>query len=281
MMILAVLLAALAPNVAGVPTDPPSLNVLSFNIRYANPGDAPHDWPNRRDRVAATIRFYEADLVGVQEALRSQLDDLQERLPGYAWLGAGRDDGADAGEFSAIVYRTDRLEPLESGTFWLSETPDVPGSKSWDAAITRVATWARFRDRSTGEAFLHLNTHFDHIGQEARHRSAQLITERLPGLAGDLPVVVTGDFNAAPDEPPYAAMTAALRDAYTATETPPFGPESTFTGFVVGEEPAPRRIDYVFVGDGVAVLRYGALNPHWNGAYASDHLAVFAEVVLP
>lgn len=127
-----------------------SLKVMSFNVRYDNPGDGVNAWPNRRDWVASLMRFHEADVIGVQEALASMLRDLDQRLPGFARFGVGRTNGVAEGEFSAILYRTDRLALQDSGTFWLSPTPEAVGSKGWDAALERIATWGRFRDRRTG-----------------------------------------------------------------------------------------------------------------------------------
>ncbi|HEX7069678.1 MAG TPA: endonuclease/exonuclease/phosphatase family protein, partial [Rhodothermales bacterium] len=225
--IVAILVFLLALPDAALGHDP--IRAMSFNIRYATESDGEHAWSQRRDLASSVVRFHRPDVVGVQEALIEQLNDLKERLPDYDWVGAGRDDGKTGGEFSAILYRPDRLELLDSDTFWLSETPDVPGSKSWDTAITRVVTWALFRDRTDGARFYHFNTHFDHIGQEARRQSAMLIVERIANRAEDVPAIVTGDFNAEPDEPPYAIMTAALRDARLVSETPPHGPEGTFT----------------------------------------------------
>ena len=230
--------------------------------------------------VARLIRFHEPDLIGVQEALRGQLDDLSERLPGYAWLGVGRDDGADAGEFSAIFYRTDRFEVLEEGTFWLSETPDVPGSTSWDAAITRVATYARFRDRATGETFHLFNTHFDHVGVQARLESARLLTRRIRALGDTEPVIVTGDFNVTPDAAPYAVLTETLRDAYHTSELPHHGPAGTFSGFEAGPLADARRIDYILTRGPVRTLRHATLADQHALGFPSDHLPVFAEVVV-
>ena len=176
------------PSLDGPPDAMTPLRVISYNVRFNNPGDGINAWPERRDRVAALLRFHEADLIGVQEALAGQLDDLDAALPGHAWLGVGRDDGATTGEYTAIFYRTDRLELLDEGTFWLSPTPSVPGSVGWDAAITRIATWARFRDLRTGTAFVHLNTHFDHVGAEARTESARLIVDWLGGVDPATPV---------------------------------------------------------------------------------------------
>ena len=272
-------------TLVGTASDPPSqdapdgLHVMSFNIRLNLPSDSIHAWPNRKDRVASVIRFHQADVAGLQEVLIGQMRDLEQRLPGYAWVGVGRDDGEDEGEFSPIFYRTDRLELLGHDTFWLSETPDEPGRLGWDAAWPRVVTWARFRDRRTNQAFYHFNTHFDNRGEQARLESARLITQRIDALAGDAPTVVTGDFNATPDEPPYAHLTDALADAYTAVDAP-HGPAGTFSGFEVGNE-QDRRIDYVFTTNGVAVQRFGTLTDQWRGHYPSDHLPILAEVTLP
>ena len=257
-----------------------ALRVMSFNIRYDNPGDGEHAWPHRMDRVASVVRFHAPDAVGMQEALRHQIDSLAARLPGYAWVGVGRDDGADGGEFSPVFYRTDRLELVTHGTFWLSPTPETPGSVGWDAALPRVATWARFRDRTTGGTFLFLNTHFDHRGREAREQSALLVADRLFAIADGAPVIAVGDFNAPPDTPVYATLTERLADARAAAEIPPHGPESTFFGFTVEPDETGPRLDYVFTGPGVRVRRFATLTDQWLGRYPSDHLPVFAEIDL-
>lgn len=274
-----------------VPAAPAPLRVMSFNLRYDTPSDGANAWPYRRDRVAALLRFHGADVVGVQEALAPMLADLDARLPGFARVGVGRADGRAGGEFSAILYRTDRLALLDSGTFWLSPTPEAAGSKGWDAAIERVATWARLRDRATGCAFLHLNTHFDHVGERARQESARLIRRRLATLsnagAGALPVVVTGDLNADPESAAYRALTRdavadavpPLVDAFAASRTGHYGPNSTWTAFRAIEP--GRRIDYVLVSARVPVWAHGVLTDAWDGRYPSDHLPVVAAVSPP
>ncbi len=253
----------------------PAFRAMSFNIRYNNPGDGEHAWPNRVDRVASTILFNQADLVGVQEALKGQLDDLALKLPGYEWIGVGRDDGKEAGEYSAIFYRTARFEPVDSGTFWLSKNPSIPGSKDWDAAITRVATWAHFRDIQADTSLFHFNTHFDHRGEMAREKSAALLENRIARMAGAYPAVLTGDFNFTQEAPGYPILTRSLKDALYESEEPHHGPLTTFYGFEVKKEPG-RRIDYVFVTDNIKVLQHATLSDNWEGAFASDHLAVVA-----
>ena len=275
--------APIAADSAARTTETP-LRVMTFNIRYDTPNDGPNAWPHRRDWVASLIRFHEADALGVQEALVHMLRELDARLPGFARVGVGRADGREGGEFSAIFYRTDRLDLLDHGTFWLSPTPEVPGSKGWDTAIERVATWARFRDRETGCEVVHLNTHFDHIGEQARQESARLIRRRLATLANDLPVIVTGDLNADPASVPYRVLTRdtlaaaipPLRDAFTVSRAGHYGPTSTWTAFRAIEP--GRRIDYVLVSDDVAVLTHGILPDSWDGRFPSDHLPVLASV---
>jgi len=225
--------------------------------------------------------WHAADLIGMQEVLRSQIDDLTVLLPSYTWYGVGRDDGKNAGEFSPIFYRPDRFQLLDSGEFWLSENPDQIASKSWDAALPRIATWVKFRDRELGQEFIHLNTHFDHRGEVARTRSAELILDRLKTLSGNLPIVVTGDFNVPPESEAYATMTSMLLDSKLESVSEPHGPEGTFGGFTVKVGDTGDRIDYVFVTEGTRVLRYGALSDQWDGRYPSDHLPVLAEIIWP
>ena len=230
------------------------------------------------------MRFHGADVVGVQEALAHMLTDLDARLPGFARVGVGRTDGRTKGEFSAILYRTDRLALLDSGTFWLSPTPQTVGSKGWDAAIERVATWARFRDRLTGCRYLHLNTHFDHMGEQARQESARLIRRRLATLANGLPVVMTGDLNADPTSASYRILSRdtiadalpPLADGFVVSRSGNYGPTSSWTAFRAIEP--GRRIDYILVSAPVTVLSHGILPDSWDGRFPSDHLPVLASV---
>ena len=258
-----------------------ALRIMTFNIRYNNPNDGEHAWPNRKERVASVIRFHGADIIGMQEVLKGQIEDLETLLPGYTWFGVGRDDGVDSGEFSPVFYRTERFELLESGTFWLSESPAVAGSKSWDAALTRIASWGKFRDRITDKTFLHLNTHFDHRGEQARTESAGLIVNTLDSLADGNAVIVTGDFNVNPSTDAYGVMTGALSDSRLTSLSEPHGPEATFAGFTVDLDESGDRIDYIFVDDSISVLSHGVISDQWNGHYPSDHLPVISEIVLP
>ena len=153
-------------------------NVCSFNIRYDNPNDGEHNWKYRKENVAAFIQYHEVDLIGMQEVLKNQLDDLEQLLPGYAWVGVGRDDGKEAGEYSPILYKKDRFKLIQQSTFWLSETCDTPGTMGWDAACNRVVTWMELEDLTNQKSFFIFNTHFDHRGQTARLESAKAINSK-------------------------------------------------------------------------------------------------------
>src|SRR5688572_28713055 len=259
------------------------VRVMSFNIRYDEPRDGVNAWTNRKAKVAGVIRFHKADLIGVQEALLSQLRDLEGLLPDIAWCGVGRGDGKEAGEYSAILYRKSRLQFLGSKTFWLSETPDKPGSKGWDAALPRIVTWARFKDRATGKTFFHFNTHFDHRGESARTESAVLILKKIEEVAGRSPFVLTGDLNVREDTQAYKTLASGspkvrMSDARYASFNGHFGGDSTFSAF---KELQPgMKIDYVFVREGIRVVEHGVLSDQWNGLWASDHLPVLAEIIL-
>jgi len=256
---------------------------MSFNIRYDEPRDGVNAWPNRKTKVADVIRFHKADIVGVQEALLSQLRDLEKLLPDFAWCGVGRTDGKEAGEYSAILYNKSRFQLLETNTFWLSETPDRPGSMGWDAAYPRVVTWAKFKDRVSKKTFIHFNTHFDHRGEKAQKESAALILKKVGEIAGRFPFVLTGDLNVTEDSEAYKTLkngnsTTRLADAKYASAHGHFGGDSTFNEF---KELQPgRKIDYIFVREGMLVTEHGALSDRWNGLWASDHIPVIAEIVI-
>ena len=254
------------------------VRVMSFNIRYDEPRDGVNAWSNRKQKVADVIRFHKADLVGVQEALLTQLRDLESMLPDMAWCGVGRTDGKEAGEYSAILYRKSRFQIQECKTFWLSLTPDVAGSKGWDAAFPRIVTWARFRDRITKKTFIHFNTHFDHIGQTARIESSKLILRRIVDAAGKLPFVLTGDFNVVESNEAYKTIASGMRDARYVSINPHFGGDSTWTAFKQIEP--GRKIDYIFVRAGMKVIDHAILADQWNGLWASDHLPVLAEIEI-
>ena len=261
------------------------LHVMTFNIRYDNPGDSLNAWPHRKDLVASQILFHEPAIVGVQEALFHQITDLQHRLPGYQYIGGGRDDGKEKGEFSAIFFDSSRLRLNGSATFWLSEKPEVPGTKGWDAALPRVVTWGRFTTKDAGKEFYAFNTHFDHIGKVARRESAALLIKKVAEIAKGKPVVVTGDFNAQPHDEPIVRITSTnninhLTDSKEVSVTPHYGPTGTFTGFATKEK-LDEPIDYIFIRNGVKVLQHATLSQTWKGRFSSDHFPIFARVVIP
>ena len=260
------------------------MEIMTFNIRLNTSSDSLNAWPYRKDKVASQILFYQVSLLGVQEALHDQMVDLQQRLPGYKYSGVGRDDGKTKGEYSAIFFDTARLQKLDGATFWLSQTPEMPGSKSWDAAITRIVSWCKFYDTETHKIFFAFNTHFDHIGQVARAESAKLLLKRVNDIAGNTPVIVMGDFNAGPEDEPIKIITNTqypgyLLDTKNYSETPHYGPSGTFNGFKNSEiNDAP--IDHIFMKKGIKVLKHATISETWQGRFASDHFAVLARVVV-
>ena len=259
-----------------------ALRVMTFNIRYDEPRDGVNAWPNRKQKVADVIRFHKADLIGVQEALLGQLRDLEKLLPDFAWCGVGRTDGKEAGEYSAILYKKSRFQLIQTDTFWLNETGKV-GEKGWDAALPRIVTWAKFKDRVSGKTFVHFNTHFDHIGEKARAESSSLILKKAGEIHGKGPFVVTGDFNVTQDSGAYRTIMAGtsvikVLDTRYASIHGHFGGDSTFNAF---KELEPgRTIDHIFVRDGIKVFEHGTLSDRWNGLWASDHLPVLAEILI-
>lgn len=256
------------------------ITFLTYNIRFDNPADGADVWPERRDFLAAQIRFHAPDVFGIQEGLHHQVEFLQRAFPAYDRIGVGRDDGREGGEYAALFYRRDRFRALESGTFWLSPTPDTP-SRGWDAALPRICTFALLRDSLTGQQIWVFNTHFDHVGAEARRAAAELIVQKIKekNTAG-YPAVIMGDLNAEPAEPPIAILKKALADARDISAEPPFGPEGTFNGFKF-HEPVTRRIDYIFAGGPtLKVLKYAVLSDSRDCHYPSDHLPVLARLVF-
>lgn len=262
--------------------DEASVAVMSYNIRYDNPNDGSSAWPYRKDAVADMIgRQYQVDIVGLQEVLVHQLHDLTERLPYYGWVGVGRDDGHQKGEYSPILYRSDKFDLIATNTFWLSEHPETPGSKSWDTSITRVVTWAKFKDRSSEKEFYFFNTHFDHRGEQARIESAKLLLNRVSEISENLPVVITGDFNVNEQSEAYAIMKEdrSIHDARYVSETEHEGPTTSMNNWLEMREPE-TRIDYIFVNDGVRVLNHKILGNQYQSRFPSDHLPVLSNVVL-
>lgn len=251
---------------------------MSYNIRLDTPADGPNRWDLRRDLLIGQLRLLKPDILGLQEVLPGQRGDLGAALPGHVVLGGGRDDGKLAGEAAPLLIDRARFRITASGTFWLSPTPEVP-SLGWDAAFRRVATWARLTDRTDGQRLLVINTHWDHVGQQARLNSAHLLNgwiarQRRRGEE----VVVLGDFNAPLSEASLLALTGpSLREARALAIEPPVGPVTTFNGWVM--VPAPGgAIDHVLVSPGLGVRRHHVLAEQFGGRLASDHFPVIADL---
>ncbi|MBP7636804.1 MAG: endonuclease/exonuclease/phosphatase family protein, partial [Kiritimatiellae bacterium] len=302
------LYAPLAPKTAAQ-TSP--FRMATFNIRLAGasvakPADRPpNSWTCRVDRVCALIAKRGFDLIGLQEAQANQIDDMLARMgAAWAYVGVGREDGMRGGEHSCIFYKKERFEVLKSGTFWLSETPEVPGSKSWATACPRVCTWADMKDLKTGKTFVCFNTHLDHMSKEARRNGMALILARMARYAQGRPVLLTGDMNAMPEKRPadtavvqadfnragpkdpqatggpYLIATANLRDSFDISRTPHAGPIKTFSGFKYVAHPEGQPIDYIFVSAGIHVLSHATIDDSENQLYPSDHFPVVADVVI-
>ncbi|HWV58006.1 MAG TPA: endonuclease/exonuclease/phosphatase family protein [Longimicrobiales bacterium] len=262
------------------------LDVMTFNIRYGNANDGENSWQFRRAFLAEVIESHAPHVLGVQEALRSQLDDIHRAVGGYAEVGVGRDDGQEAGEYSAILYDSTRLELLDQGTFWLSATPEVPGSKTWGNNITRIVSWAHFNDRESGRTFYMFNTHFDHQSQPSRDSSAVLLLRRLSERDPADPVIVTGDFNAGESNSAFRRLLSGdaevpgapqLRDTFRVIH-----PEETVVGTFNGWSGNTNgdKIDAILVSDGWEVLDATIDRVSRDGRYPSDHYPVTARIVL-
>ncbi len=270
--------------------DPRQVGVMTFNIRYGTANDGPNHWDHRKDAVAQVLRDHQPEIVGIQEALRFQLDFLRERLPYYGEVGVGRDDGKEKGEYAPILYDTRRFKVAESGTFWLSETPEVPGSRHWGNSIPRICTWGRMIDRKSAAAFYVFNVHLDHVAQESRVKGVHLIRKRIAERAHPAPVVLTGDFNADEENPAIRALLGkegerdalpVFQDAHRAKNRKSKN-EATFNGW--GEKVEGEKIDFVFVMKSeppVEVTYAEIVRDRYLGKAPSDHDPVMTVLCLP
>ena len=256
----------------------PSYNFISYNIRYDNPNDGADRWDERKEAVVQLLDHYEAVVFGIQEGLLHQLNFIDEQMPTYTYLGVGRDDGKQKGEFTAIFYDSTKVKPVAHSTFWLSETPEKI-SVGWDASMERICTYALFETVANEKKFWVFNTHFDHIGPEARLQSANLILEMINKLNVEKhPVVLMGDFNALPDSPPIKAILKVLEDGKAVSKKSFYGPTGTFNGFDT-QRIMEGRIDYIFVSPDVLVKNYRHIDDRRiNNRHVSDHLAILAGV---
>ena len=274
------LLLTLGAMAAGaLPARCQELRVMSFNIRYGTADDAENHWEKRRDIVFDLLRRQRSDVIGLQEALRFQLDELLKALPEYAVVGVGRDDGKAAGEHCAILYRKSRFLMQENGTFWLSDTPEVPGSKSWGNRITRICTWARLIDRQMGRGLYVYNVHLDHESQPSRECSVRLLLERMRSRQKAEPILLLGDLNAGEENPATRFLTSQLDFPLVDTfrvrrsDASDVGTFHAFRGVTSG-----AKIDYVFTSLDFYVLDAQIVRDNRQGRYPSDHFPVTARL---
>lgn len=263
----------------GTSTYAQDYTAMTYNIRYSTPNDGENWWELRKEWVADVVNFYEPDVMGIQEGLHAQVQYLDSALVNYGYVGVGRDDAKQAGEYAAIFYRFDKLEVLDSGTFWLSETPEIP-SFGWGANYRRIATWAKFKAKETTEEFWVFNAHLDHETPLARLNAVKLIIEKSEFWnQQELPVIVMGDLNALPESPPIQYLNSKMNDSKLISKTDPIGPIGTFNGFDVNH-PLSNRIDYIFVDEKVEVQKYAVISETRNQKTPSDHLPVFVKFLL-
>lgn len=265
------------------------LRVMSFNIRYGTAPDGPNAWENRRALLVETIRVFDPDLLATQECLAPQAEFLRGALPEYDFVGVGRDDGRLAGEMCGILYRKERFRLEGEGHLWLSETPEIPGSRGWDAVLPRIASWIKLRLTADSLATLcFVNTHFDHVGVQARAQSARLLCERFGAACSTASVVIAGDFNS-PAEPdsagPYRTLTQpgeagfpGFVDSYRAV-CPAGAEENTYHGFS-GTRSGPR-VDWILASPTLRPVEASISHGNRAGCYPSDHFPVTAILRLP
>ena len=256
------------------------LRVMTFNIRYGTAQDGANRWDLRKQRVVQTIRQFRPDLVGTQETMAFQAEYLQQQLDEYAYVGKLREPDQPDSEQSGVLFRRSRFVDLEQGHFWLSETPDVPGSKSWDSSLPRMVTWLKLFDLQSHRPLYLLNTHFDHRGREARRQAAVLLGQRVTQLDPQFPVIVTGDFNCGEGSPPYQTLLASdrLRDAYRLAHPIRQPNEGTFNGFQGTR--SGERIDWILVSSLFTVEAAEIVVDGPDQPAASDHHAVTARLRL-
>lgn len=247
--------------------------VATFNIRNANAGDSTNGngWGQRYPYIAQLVQFHGFEIFGTQEGKYPQLQDLKAAMPGYDYIGIGRDDGKQAGEFSAIFYRTDRFEVLDHGDFWLSTDTSYP-NKGWDAALPRICTWGKFKDKRSGFEFIYFNLHMDHVGVQARAESAKLILQKVKEQPAHIPVILSGDFNVDQNSESYALLnnSGVMRDAYEMARFR-YAPNGTFNGFHP-DRFTTSRIDHIFLSDDFTVLKYGVLTDSYRTPVAESNI---------
>jgi len=252
------------------------LKIMSFNIRYGLADDGENSWNFRKDNVADIIKKNNPDLLGLQEALKFQIDELLKALPEYKMIGVGRDDGKEAGEYSCILYKKNKFYVDTTETFWFSETPSVPGSKHWGNNFTRICTWGKFIERKSQKNFYYYNLHLDHESQPSREKSAELLVKKIKAQKDKLPVILSGDFNCGEDNQTIKTILSfGLKDTYRTLHNQSEN-EGTFNSFK--GETKGDRIDFIFVSKNFKIREAKILRDNYNGKYPSDHFPIFARV---
>ncbi len=256
-----------------------SLTIGTFNLRYDNPRDTGNLWVNRAPIVASLIRFHDFDVLGTQEGLKNQLDDIKTALPAYTYYGIGRDDGKAKGEFSAIFVKTEKFNVLKNGDFWLSTTPEKPGP-GWDAHLNRICSWVQLQDKKTKKKFYFFNVHYDHQGVQARRESSLLILKKIKEIAGNEPAVFTGDLNGGHDSEWYLSLSNSgwLKDTYKQVANP-YANNGSFNSFGASLQRS-EIIDHIFVTAPFVAQKWGILSDHYHGKYPSDHYPVLTVITL-
>jgi len=282
--ILALLFLVLLSSNCSQNADNLALKLMSFNIRYDNPKDGPNAWDHRKEMVVDVIRSREIDIVGMQEVLKHQEEYMRNNLPEYEVYGVGREDGQEKGEFGSIFFLRERFELLDKGTFWLSETPDSIGSIGWDAVLARIASWVKLYDRETASDIYFFNTHYSHIGYLARKNSSILLMNKIPEIAGDHPVILSGDFNCSSKSEPYMILTGNndkepfLFDTQYISETDHIGGLKSINGF--RRDGKVAIIDYLFCNSSFRTLEHGIIAIQQDSVFISDHYPVVATLLL-
>jgi len=275
-IVLSMVLALVAIQAAGQTP----LTVMSFNVRYGNADDGDNHWNLRKDTVVNAIKSASPDIIGMQECMDFQARYVANALPEYAHFGVGREVNG-AGERMEILFREELLAPIETGHFWLSETPNVPGSRSWNSANIRMVSWAKFYHRTDRTFFYYANTHFDHRSEDARANAAILLADWATKTMAHGPLIITGDFNAAAEgSAAWTTLTGVLRDAWLATDNQ-VGPVVTWSAFSAPKEGETRRIDWILLSPGIEVNRCETMLYNEDGRYPSDHYPVAARILLP
>lgn len=265
-------------------SDKDAVKVMTLNVRYDNPGDSLNAWPKRALQVCSFIIKEKPDILGMQEVLYRQYEVLDSALSEYTSVGVGRDDGARAGEMNPVFFRKDRFDMVRTITFWLSDTPEVPGSIGWGASLPRIVTWMELVDKISHEHFFYFNTHFAHDSDSARIMSSKILLKEVGEIAEGSHFIITGDFNMLPTSKGYTILTGPdesvplLKDSYAISEKKPYGPSYTFNAF--SDKPGSGRIDYIFVRSGMRVLDHSTVIKKDRGVYISDHWPVVSTILL-